>query len=167
MTLAGAAMLSVAFIAGCNSSTSPTTADTVNPGAGGLAAAPIHESQFLELDETYVNPCNGETVHLTGTLVGTSNNVDYLHLEFHATIAETGTGLTTGTSYTSHSTFNEVFNSPTVDALNVSYSFRDAVHVISSSPRLSFTIKHTFHVVVLPSGEILVTKELDSATCQG
>ena len=168
LTLTGAAMLAAAMMTGCGTGSSPTEADTGSLVADGLnATSAVHESQVFALDETYVNPCNGETVHLTGTLVGHSNIVDALHLEFHATIAETGTGLTTGTSYTSHSTFNEVFNSPTGTALDYSYSFRDAVHVISSPTGLSFTLKHTFHVVGLPSGEFMITKELDSAECQG
>ena len=168
LTLTGAAMLAAAMMIGCGTDSNPTEANTGNLAADGVnATSAIHESQKFALDETYVNPCNGETVHLTGTLVGHSNIVNGLHREFHATIAETGTGLTTGTSYTSHSTFNEVFNSPTGPALDYSYSFRDAVHVISSPTGLSFTLKHTFHVVGLPSGEFMVTKELDSATCQG
>jgi hypothetical protein len=168
LTLTGAAMLAAAMMTGCGTGSSPTEADTGSLTADGLTAtSAVHESQIFALDETYVNPCNGETVHLTGTLVGHSNIVDALHLEFHATIAETGTGLTTGTSYTSHSTFNEVFNSPTGTALDYSYSFRDAVHVISSPTGLSFTLKHTFHVIGLPSGEFTVTKDVESATCQG
>ncbi len=167
MTLPGAAILVATLLAGCGAESGPTASNTPSLAAGGIDRTVVHESQVLDLDETYVNPCNGETVHLTGTLVGHTNFVNDLHSEFHATISETGTGLTTGTSYTSHSTFNEVFNSPTEAALNLTHSFRDAVHVISSPAGLSFRLKHTFHVTVLPHGGFNVTKEIDSAVCQG
>lgn len=161
-------MLAAALMTGCGSESDPTAANTPSLTADATnRATTVHESQTFPLDETYVNPCNGETVHLTGTLVGHSNFVNDLHLEFHATISETGTGLTTGASYTSHSTFNEVFNSPTEAALDITFSFRDAAHFISSPAGLSFTLKHTFHVVVTPSGDFKVTKEIDSAKCQG
>ncbi len=168
LTAVPAAMMMATLLPGCGAESGPTAESSPGPAAASTdQALVVHESQTFPLDETYVNPCNGETVHLTGTLVGHSNNVDNQHSEFHATISETGTGLTTGVSYTSHSTFNEQFNSPTVDALNFSYSFRDAVHINSSPAGLSFTLKHTFHVVFFPSGDFKVTKEIDSAVCRG
>ena len=130
------------------------------------AATAVHSQQEFALDETYVNPCNGETVHLTGTLVGLMNFVDDLHQEFHAVISETGTGLTTGAAYTSHSTFSEQFNTPTGPAVNFTASFRDAVHINSSTLGLSFTLLNTFHLVQVPSGEFKVTKDVESATCR-
>ena len=163
-TLAGAALLMGSLLAGCGAESDPTAVNA--PGL--LAdATPVHSEQEFALDDTYVNPCNGETVHLTGTLVGLMNDVDNLHLEFHAVISETGTGLTTGALYTSHSTYSEQFNSPSEPAVNVTFHYRDAVHINSSTPGLSFTLLNTLFFVQTPSGEFKFTKEIESATCRG
>jgi hypothetical protein len=70
-----------------------------------------HFSLNEPVEESLVNPCNGETVQVAGTLVGQVNVVDTrehldagnaLHYEIHAVISETGTGLTTGATYTLH-----------------------------------------------------------------
>jgi hypothetical protein len=162
LTMTGAAMVMATLLTGCGAE-SPTAEN-----ASGLTAAAtaVHSRQEFALDETYINPCNGETVHVIGTLVGLMNFVDDLHQEFHAVISETGTGLTTGASYTSHSTFHEEFNSPTEAAVNLTVSFRDAVHINSTTRGLSFTLLNTFHLVQVPSGEFKVTKEVESATCR-
>ena len=165
LILSGAAMLMATMLAGCGAE-SPTAEN-----APGLSAAVTadHSRQEFALDETYVNPCNGETVHLTGTLVGLTNIVDNgQHQEYHAVISETGTGLTTGASYTSHSTFHEEFNSPTPEAVNFTFSTRDAVHINSSTPGLSFTLLNTFHFVQAANGVFnKLTKDVESATCRG
>jgi hypothetical protein len=164
LTLTGAAML-IATLTGCGAE-SPTAEN-----AAGLSAAVTadHSREQFALDETYVNPCNGETVHLTGTLVGLTNLVDDgQHQEYHAVISETGTGLTTGASYTSHSTFHEEFNSPTPEAVGFTFSTRDAVHINSSTPGLSFTLLFTFHYVQAANGSFnKLTKDVETATCRG
>lgn len=163
LTLTGAAML-MATLTGCGAE-SPTAEN-----AAGLSAAVTadHSREQFALDETYVNPCNGETVHLTGTLVGLTNLVDDgQHQEYHAVISETGTGLTTGASYTSHSTFHEEFNSPTPEAVDFTFSTRDAVHINSSTPGLSFTLLFTFHYVQAANGFNKLTKDVETATCRG
>src|SRR5215208_2841798 len=100
LTLTVAAVVGATFLTGCEAGLGPTAE---NPSGLSAAATAVHSQQVLDLDETYVNPCNGETVRMIGTLVGGMNSVDDLHQTFHATISETGTGLTTGASYTSHS----------------------------------------------------------------
>jgi hypothetical protein len=172
LTLTGAAMLAAALMTGCGSDSDPTAENT--PGLTADAAehyTAVHVSETFALDETYVNPCNGETVHLTGTLSGEDTFVgtsDYfLHHEVNAVISETGTGLTTGASYTSHSIYNERFNSPTLSAVDFTFGYRDAVHVNSSTPGLSFTLLNTLHFVQIPSGEFKLTQVIDSAECRG
>ncbi len=167
LTLTGAAVLAAALMTGCGAESGPTAENGL--GLAADAATAVHSKQNFPLDETYVNPCNGETVHLTGTLVGLTNIVDNgQHQEYHAVISETGTGLTTGASYTSHSTFHEEFNSPTPEAVNFTVSIRDAAHINSSTPGLSFTLLFTFHFVQAATGEFnKFTKYVESATCRG
>jgi hypothetical protein len=165
LTLTGAAILAT-LLTGCGAESGPTAED--EPALMAAVTAD-HSQQNFALDETYVNPCNGETVHLTGTLVGLTNIVDDgQHQEYHAVISETGTGLTTGASYTSHSTFHEEFNSPTPEAVNFTFSTRDAVHINSSTQGLSFTLLTTFHFVQAANGVFnKLTKDVESATCRG
>ena len=150
---------------GCGTE-SPTAENAPGPSA---AVTADHSRDVFALDETYVNPCNGETVHLTGTLVGLTNLVnDGQHQEYHAVISETGTGLTTGAAYTSHSTFHEEFNSPTPEAVNFTFSTRDAVHINSATRGLSFTLLTTFHFVQAANGSFnKLTKDVETATCRG
>jgi hypothetical protein len=169
LTLTGAAMLMGMLLTGCGAESGPTA-----ESAPGLTAdATSHNTaDHFSLNElvadTLVNPCNGETVQLAGTLVGQVNLVDTrehldagnaLHYEIHAVISETGTGLTTGATYTFHANYHEVFNSPTVAALNFTFSQQDRGHVNSTTPGLSFGGHSFIHVVGLPSGEVKVTRE--------
>jgi hypothetical protein len=164
LTLTVAAVVGATFLTGCEAGSGPTAEN-----ASGLSAAAtaVHSQQVLELDETYLNPCNGETVHMTGTLVGGMNSVDDLHQVFHATISETGTGLTTGASYTSHSVYDEKFNTPRETAVNFTFDYRDGVHINSATRGLSFSLVNSAHFVLMPTGDFKLTKDLESATCRG
>jgi hypothetical protein len=169
LTLTGAAMMMGMLLTACGAEAGPTVENT--PGLTADATSHITADHFSlnePVEETLVNPCNGETVQLAGTLVGQINNVDTrehldagnaLHYEIHAVISETGIGLTTGATYSFHANYHEVFNSPTVEALNFTFSLQDRGHVNSTTPRLSFGGHFFVHVVQLPSGEFKVTRQ--------
>jgi hypothetical protein len=88
-----------------------------------------------------------------------------LHFEMHDVVHETGTGSATGASYQLHDVTQEGFNSPSVSASNLIYTYWDKYHVMSKTPGLSFTGQVFIHVVVLPNGELKVTRELESVEC--
>ena len=170
LKLTGAAMLAAALLTGCGAEAGPT-AET----APSLTAEPHtaeHSSTTYTFEDYVGNPCNGETVHLTGIGVQQTNVVNggggVLHYELQLVEDITGTGLTTGASYRSHNVIEEGFNEPTASALNVTYTFREESYVMmSTTPGVSFRQGALFHFVALPSGEFKVTRDLESLECRG
>jgi hypothetical protein len=165
--LTGAAMLVAVLLTGCGAEAGPT-AETA-PGLAAERHEAEHSSITYPLDDSIVNPCNGEKIHVTGYVLEQINVVDVgggeLHFEMHDVVHETGTGVATGASYRLHDVTQEGFNSPSGAARNLTYTFRDKYHVMSKTPGLSFTGQFFLHVVVLPSGELKVTRELGSVEC--
>jgi hypothetical protein len=169
LTLTGAAMLAAALLTGCGAESGPTAETT--PGLTAERHTAEHSSTTYPIEDYVGNPCNGETVHITGTGVLQTNVVDVggdvLHYEFHLVEDITGTGLTTGASYRSHNVIEEGFNSPTGPALNVTYTYREESYVKSTTPGVSFRASALFHFVALPSGEFKITRDLESLECGG
>jgi hypothetical protein len=170
--LAVGALLAVSLLTGCSGndgSTAPETPPLAAADAGHNTAD--HFSSRVPLDETLVSPCNGETIHLTGTafeqatFVDTRENLDNggsLHTEHQGVISESGIGLTSGASYGFHDSFHELFESPSVSAPNFIATFSETGRVTSPTSGLSFTSRFSIHVVGLPSGELKVTKVTDT-----
>ncbi len=163
LTLPVATMVA-ALLTGCGAEPGPT-ADNA-PGLAAAGHAPQHSKSTIPEDNYSINPCNGETVHFIGTITEQTNvvNVDdaTLHIEVGSQLSATGSGLTTGTSYRVHATSGFSFNSPTVTAPNATFTERDRFHFHSETPGLSFMGAFFVHVVVLPRGEVRVTREVDS-----
>ncbi len=160
-------MLAAVLLTGCSTESGPTAATA--PGVTADAAdnhTANHYSEIAQIEETVVNPCNGEAIHFSGTGVGQWNfsgtQTDLLHREVHAVIRETGIGEITGATYTLRANYHEVFQSPTGPALDFTFGLRDRGNVTSSTPALSFTWLYTVHFVRLPSGEFKVTKDIET-----
>ena len=147
------------------------TAETA-PGLTAESHTAEHSSTTYTFEDDVGNPCNGETVHLTTVGVQQTNVVDggggVLHYELQLVEDITGTGPTTGASYRSHNVSEESFNSPTVAALNFTYTFREESYVmLGTTPGVSFRAGALFHSVALPSGEFKITRDLESLDCRG
>jgi len=113
-----------------------------------------HFSSITPLDEIFFDsPCNGEDIHMTGTLSAEDTFVGevggFLHHELQVVVSETGTGLTTGATYSSHDVNHESFNSPTGPALNFTFTYGETYYFISPTPGLSFKGQFAFHFVAL------------------
>ena len=172
LTLPSAAVLAAALLAGCGKESALTAPEPPAIKLG--ASAPYltdHFSSTIPLDETFVSPCNGETIHLTGTLraedtfVGTTDY--FLHHELQVVVSETGTGLSTGATYTSHDVNHESFNSPSGPAPNFTFTYRENYFFNSTTPGLSFSGRFFVHFLALPSGEFVVTRDSGSLQCRG
>jgi hypothetical protein len=169
LTLTGAAMLAAALVTGCGAESGPTAANVPALTADATNTAD-HSSSITPLDEIFVSPCNGETIHLTGTLraedtfVGTPEY--FLHHELQVVVSETGTGLITGATYTSHDVNHESFNSPTLEAPDLTFTYNETFYFISTTPGLSFRGQFAFHFVALPSGDFKVTRDFGSLQCR-
>jgi len=74
LTLTGAAMLAAALLTGCSAEADPTAETT--PGLTAERHTAEHSSTTYTFEDYVGNPCNGETVHLTGMGVQQTNVVD-------------------------------------------------------------------------------------------
>ena len=99
----GAALLAVGLMAGCGDGSGPTGENA--PAPTPEWAMTVNRSvSVTPLDYIFVSPCNGEDIHVTGTLsarelmLGTGDGV---HLVLQVVTSETGIGLTTGATYRS------------------------------------------------------------------
>lgn len=171
LTLPGAAIVAAALLIGCGADSGPTAEDEATLVA--RASAPYtasHSSSVTPLDEIFFDsPCNGEDIHMVGTLsaedtfIGTADY--FLHHELQVVVSETGTGLTTGATYRSHDVNHESFDSPTLEAPNLTFTYGETYYFISPTPGLSFRGQFAFHFVALPSGDFKVTRDVGSLKC--
>jgi hypothetical protein len=174
----GAAIVAAVLMTGCGTDAPDTLTAPAGPAfrvedAG--HSKTVHVSSTVALDETLESPCNGETIHLTGTLREQANYVGqepfdpdlgFLHGEHFGRVEESGTGLTTGLGYTFRDSFHELFNSPSIPALNFEFTNHETGRLTTSAPGLSVTIHFLVHGMGLPTGEFKVTKEIDSVECR-
>ena len=163
LTLTGAAVLAAALLTGCGSDSDPTAANTAGPLADATSSHTVDHFSITEPfpgADVFVNPCNGETIQFTGTLVGQVTTM-LTHFELHVVISATGTGLTTGAAYTFYVNRHEAFNSPTPDALNFTYRFLERDKATSTTPGLSFAGHSYFNVAVFPDGTFKITRDSD------
>jgi hypothetical protein len=167
LTLTRAAMLGAALLAGCGTDLGPTAQETVRLTAAATDANAVEHTKYvIPFSEININPCNGEEVQLSGTLVGQSHlvgpqdsldNGQPLHEAVHEVVSETGIGLTTGASYRLHVTFTEGFNSHDFVG-QATFHERQNIRVTSQTPGLTYTALATLHLVFLPSGEVKQTR---------
>ena len=170
LTWAIAPMLAAALVTGCGPESGPT-AENAPALTSQAAKITDHVSSITPLDEIFFNsPCNGEDIHMIGTLSVEDNFVGtdefFPHHELQVVVSETGTGLATGATYRSHDVNHEGFNSPTV--------WRPT----SSSPTMRHTTSSArlrgcpsrgqsfFNFVSLPSGDFKVTRDVGSLECR-
>jgi|tagenome__1003787_1003787.scaffolds.fasta_scaffold20158324_2 hypothetical protein len=165
-----AAVLAAVLVTGCGSESGLTAenAPALTAQAGKITD---HVSSITPLDEIFFNsPCNGEDIHMIGTLsaednfVGTDEGV--LHHELQVVVSERGIGLTTGATYRSHDANHESFNSPTGPSLKVTFSTNESYYFISPTPGLSFRAHFFLTFVTLPNGDIKVSREIGSLECR-
>src|SRR5262245_32779541 len=159
-----AAPILAALLIGCGAETSPTAENA--PALAADSHVAEHSMSTIPEDNFGINPCNGETVHFIGTIAQQTNVVSVdggsLHVELAERLSLTGIGLTTGVSYRVDAVDHLSFNSPTVPAPNSTFTFRDHNLFRAETPGLSWKGAGFIHVVVLPSGELKVTREFES-----
>jgi hypothetical protein len=154
-----------ALLAACEGAEPDPTAENA-PGFAAERHVVQHSTSTIPEDGFSINPCNGETVHFTGIITEQVNTVAVgdatLHLEVQDLFSASGTGLATAVSYRVHATSGVNFNSPTPTAPNAVFTERDHFHFHADTRGLDFMGAFFIHVIVLPSGEVKVTREVDS-----
>jgi hypothetical protein len=173
--LAAGALLTAALITACTED-QPATA----PATPSFAEDAGHNStDHFKIDEPIEfqlqSPCNGELIDLVGRETGQINAVDKrenldngnaIHFEHHGRVQATGTGATTGATYSVNDVFHEGFESPSVPAPQVTVSFRETLRVTSSTPGLGFSVRVLFHLVHQPpADDVRITKDIESVKC--
>ena len=143
--------------------------------AGHNAAEHIKEVNQVSFE--IVNPCNGEVIVFSGTEVLRATFVDKpenlengfsVHNNLVSQVDATGTGPSSGATYSIHDIVTQNFESPSPPAPQFTASFHDTAKVTSSDPALDFTIKQLVHVLLNPgTAEFTVTKDQLEVTCQG
>jgi hypothetical protein len=153
-----------ALLASCGTEAEPTAENAPVLAAAGHVAQ--HSTSTIPEDNFGINPCNGETVHFVGTIFQQTNVVSVddatLHIEVAERLTATGIGLTTGVSYRVHAEDGVSFNSPTATATQATFTERDHNLFHSDVPGLSFKGAFFIHAVALPSGEVKITREVDT-----
>ncbi len=179
--MTGAALLAAAIMSACTMENTPTSASSTIPEHPVIAAlngtghnASDHFSGTTAVTFDIENPCNGEVITFSGhefdqmTFVDTREHLDdgfSLHTEFQAALSLTGTGPVTGASYAINDVFHENFESPSPPAPDFTASSHETLHAISQPPEQGFFIHNLFHIVGLPTGGVLVTRDVESITC--
>jgi hypothetical protein len=168
LTLAGLTPLVATLLTACGADSGPTA--EYAPGLTANAAMPVqHSSSVTPLDYIFVSPCNGEDIHMTGTLraedtfLGTGAGV---HYELQVVTSETGTGLTTGATYRSDDVNHESWSAPTPESDFRTLTFTETFYFISRTAGLSFRGQYFTHFVEQPSGDFKVTRDVGSLECR-
>lgn len=170
-------MLAAAVVA-CdtdNIATSPPAGASLATDAGHNAAD--HIKQVNQVSFEVENPCNGEIIVFTGTEVLEATFVDKpenlangnsVHNQFNSRVDATGTGPSSGASYSFHDISTSNFESPSPPAPQFTASFHETAKATSTDASLNFSFKALVHVVLNPgTGEFTVTKDQEGATCGG
>jgi hypothetical protein len=165
------------LLAGCDSATEPA-APTLAPdhnGTPSLAARfPEHFTARESFEGDDFNPCNGETIHLTGEIQVEVNllhpdaeDPEVIHAESQMTFVASGVGAVTGTVYLFRKVLHTDFETPNVSASQFIFSERDRTHGISPGSAGDFLLHFTFVFVGLPNGEGKVAVSFEGAECLG
>jgi hypothetical protein len=176
LTLAAAAMLMTSTLLACGSEDSPTAPAMPSLSVEEAGHNAADHFKFTEAVGFEVeSPCNGEIIFFSGegisqlTVVDTRENLDAgfsVHREYLARVTATGTGPTSGASYTINDIFRETFQSPSPPAPQVTFSAGGTFRVTSDEPGLSFVGHFGFHGLVTPDGEFKVTRDVGNLVCE-
>jgi hypothetical protein len=178
LLLLPSAALVGALALGCGYESTPTDPLDDPTATSGIAAEMAVDRLMRRgpWEEDITNPCTGGLIHFTGeikeqrTAVGPQELLDQgssLHSEDQTLLTGTGTDPVTGATYSIHRTLHSGFNSPTLEALNLTITFQTTVRAVTSGPGENFLIRIQFHVTFLPNGEVKTVVEHESAECRG
>jgi hypothetical protein len=143
---------------------------TLLVATAGMAAGQAQPRTYINVrmpDATSLtNPCNGETVELSGFAYSTSHvttnpddlvvsELSMVHLHF------TGTGSETGARYTANIRFNGAVGG------DHAVWYRDSVQIIGEGKVPDFKISLLFHLTLNDAGELTAEFSKFNSTCEG
>jgi hypothetical protein len=138
---------------------------------GASQAAVVSHENNVPLSFTTTNPCNGDTVTLTGTFddvvrmtTSASGRVDF---GSHFAIDASGVGAPSGATYLLHEEGNSHDNNFTFVNGAASVNQVDTFHVISQGSAPNFLETLLFHETITPDGTITSMKFDVTDECRG
>ena len=153
------------------------------PGAEPSLSPPSMERMAVDrftrrepFEEDITNPCTGGLIHFTGEIKEQVTSVApeelleqglALHIEDQALLTGTGTDPVNGVTYTIRRTVHFGSESPTLEAPNFTNTFVTTVRGVTQGQEDNFLLHITFHLTVLPSGEVATEVVVESAECRG
>jgi hypothetical protein len=173
--IAATALLTASILTACAGGDVPTA-----PIASGLAVedaghnAAEHHTTVGSVEFTIDNPCDPTLrIEFVGqeeaqeTVVDTREHLDQgfsVHREFQVYTEADGVDQE-GNTYTIQDRYRENFESPSPPAPQFTFFAHANTRVTSDTPGLSFVVRFGFHFVGLPTGDFLVTRDIESAVC--
>ena len=172
------AALAAGLVLGCADGSNPTDlgGDLTPAYRSEEAQAVVRFTRQEPFEFVVESPCTGKMVDFAGeiveqvTSIGPQELLDQgiaLHFEDHAVISGTGTERVTGTTYAIRQVVNFGFNSPALEAMNLTQRFQTTIRAISGGRADNFLVHVRFHLTVLPSGEVATVADITSAQCRG
>jgi hypothetical protein len=159
-----ALIVSLAAVAACDAPTptAPAPAPALPGPSFSNAAFSVTSNETFPMTDVVVNPCNGESVQLGGTVhdvVHVTINGNVFSVMEHANGADvSGVGRTTGASYKG----NDVLASHFSAAAGVETSVVESITMNAKGSTPSFVIKLVEHITIDANG--VVTASVDNRT---
>ncbi len=147
---------------------------TARAGQDDFCLVCAHENIITPLDDTFINPCTGEEVLVTGELhtlyYVTEDNNGGLHVHSHGNIqGGTGVGLTSGDRYVLTNARNLTTNNQFIDPLDTRASTGNFVSYLQATapgPKNNFYIRIQQHVTINANGELTVLRDEMTTECR-
>jgi hypothetical protein len=132
----------------------------------GLVRAEAVQNHDVPLVSSIVNPCNGETVTITGNghevdRVTVNGNTFHIGTHFDAGGVK-GVGQTTGAKYST----NDVFNLDLNLAAGANETVGEDFHLIGQGQVPNFVLHTLFHITINANGDVTSSFDNVSAECR-
>lgn len=138
--------------------------------AASQAAVTVHDYNMPD-SITIVNPCNGESVPMSGTrdmmIRMTTTGSGRVNVGAHVTLDLTGVGATTGAKYVAHAEENVTFNNETFTNGAVVESFLINQVIVAQGNAPNFYATDSGHITINANGEVTSSSFDNETRCQG
>ena len=121
--------------------------------------------------DTFFNPCAGEFVLLSGSLLFIERDqVDETGARFMRIVVSphvTGTGLTTGQAYIARESLQEVFKTPFIAGETTEATAISTIALVTPGATPNWSFRFAFHIAITPHGKVAVSITQSSSDCVG
>jgi hypothetical protein len=134
------------------------------------SSAAVVRNVQVPLSLTVFNPCNGDSIAVTGTIhllaSMTNDGGGGFHIAFMDNVSQvTGSGSVSGTTY--HGVGGDWFTANVKPPFPVELTMTDVFGLISAGPSPNLVITDTFHITVNADGTLTANVARFSLSCNG